>query len=97
MVRIREEDGSAGLKEALNSGAQIITSTIQKFPYICSETKVSGRRFAVIIDEAHSSQSGKANAKMKMALIDRDLDPDEPWDDEDELAKEMKAQGKTPT
>ena len=50
----------------------------------------------MIIDEAHSSQSGKANAKMKMALIDRDLDPDEPWDDEDELAKEMKAQGRIP-
>ena len=97
VVRIREEDGSAGLREALNAGAQIITSTIQKFPYICSETKVSGRKFAVIIDEAHSSQSGKANAKMKMALIDRDLDPDEPWDDEDELAKEMKAQGKIPS
>ena len=48
------------------------------------------------IDEAHSSQSGKANAKMKLALIDRDLDPDEPWDDEDELAKEMKAQGAIP-
>lgn len=96
VVRIREEDGSAGLREALNSGAQIITSTIQKFPYICSETKVSGRRFAVIIDEAHSSQSGKANAKMKLALLDRDLDPDEPWDDEDELAKEMKAQGTIP-
>ena len=96
VVRVREEDGSAGLREALNSGAQIITSTIQKFPYICSETKVSGKRFAVIIDEAHSSQSGKANAKMKMALIDRDLDPDEPWDDEDELAKEMKAQGRIP-
>lgn len=93
VVRVREEDGSAGLREALNAGAQIITSTIQKFPYICSETKVSGRRFAVIIDEAHSSQSGKANAKMKMALMDRDLDPDEPWDDEDEMAHEMKAQG----
>lgn len=93
VVRVREEDGSAGLREALNAGAQIVTSTIQKFPYICSETKVSGRRFAVIIDEAHSSQSGKANAKMKMALMDRDLDPDEPWDDEDEMAREMKAQG----
>ena len=96
VVRVREQDGSAGLREALNSGAQIVTSTIQKFPYICSETKASGRKFAVIIDEAHSSQSGKANAKMKMALIDRDLDPDEPWDDEDELAKEMKAQGTIP-
>ena len=88
--------GSAGLKEAINSGAKIITSTIQKFPYICSETKVSGRRFAIVIDEAHSSQTGKANAKMKLALIDQDLDPDEPWDDEDELAREMKAQGKIP-
>ena len=96
VVRIREEDGSAGLREALNSGAQIITSTIQKFPYICSETKVSGRKFAVIIDEAHSSQSGKANAKMKLALMDQDLDPDEPWDDEDDLAREMKAQGTIP-
>lgn len=96
VVCVTEKDGSAGLREALNSGSQIITSTIQKFPYICSETRVSGRKFAVIIDEAHSSQSGKANAKMKLALIDRDLDPDEPWDDEDELAKEMKAQGTIP-
>lgn len=96
VVRVREQDGSAGLREALNKGAQIITSTIQKFPYICSETKVSGRKFAVIIDEAHSSQMGKTNAQMKLALIDRDLDPDEPWDDEDELAAEMKAQGHIP-
>ena len=41
--------GSAGLREAINSGAQIITSTIQKFPYICQETKVSGKRFAIIL------------------------------------------------
>lgn len=97
--------GSAGLKEALNSGAQIITSTIQKFPYICAETKVSGKRFAVIIDEAHSSQSGKANAKMKLALVDKDIDPDsvdesgnpvEPWDDEDQLAADIAAQGHIP-
>lgn len=96
VVRVREQDGSAGLRGAINSGAQIITSTIQKFPYICSETKVSGKKFAVIIDEAHSSQSGKANAKMKIALIDRDVDPDEPWDDEDELVREMRAQGTIP-
>ena len=96
VVRVSEADGSGGLREALNSGAQIITSTIQKFPYICSETKVSGKKFAVIIDEAHSSQTGKANAKMKMALIDRDVDQDEPWDAEDELAREMKTQGRIP-
>lgn len=98
MVSVREEDGSAGLRDALNNGAQIITSTIQKFPYICSETKVSGRKFAVIIDEAHSSQSGKANAKMRMALLDDDRDPDDEgaWDEEDELAREMRAQGPIP-
>lgn len=94
--RVTPKEGSAGLRDALNSGSKIITSTIQKFPYICSETKVSGKKFAVIIDEAHSSQSGKANAKMKMALIDKDIDPDEPWDSEDELAKEMAAQGTIP-
>ena len=94
--RVTSKEGSAGLRDALNSGSKIITSTIQKFPYICSETKVSGKKFAVIIDEAHSSQSGKANAKMKMALIDKDVDPDEPWDSEDELAKEMTAQGTIP-
>ena len=94
--RVTSKEGSAGLRDALNSGSKIITSTIQKFPYICSETKVSGKKFAVIIDEAHSSQSGKANAKMKMALIDKDIDPDEPWDSEDELAKEMAAQGTIP-
>ena len=94
--RVTSKEGSAGLRDALNSGSKIITSTIQKFPYICSETKVSGKKFAVIIDEAHSSQSGKANAKMKMALINKDVDPDEPWDSEDELAKEMAAQGTIP-
>lgn len=94
--RVTSKEGSAGLRDALNSGSKIITSTIQKFPYICSETKVSGKKFAVIIDEAHSSQSGKANAKMKMALIDKDVDPDEPWDSEDELANEMAAQGTIP-
>lgn len=94
--RVTEKEGSAGLRDALNSGAQIITSTIQKFPYICSETKVSGKKFAVIIDEAHSSQSGKANAKMKMALMDGDVDPDEVTDGQDEIAKELAVQGRIP-
>lgn len=94
--RIGDKEGSAGLRDALNEGAQIVTSTIQKFPYICQQTQATGKRFAVIIDEAHSSQSGKANAKMKMALIDRDLDPEEPWDDEDEIARELKTQGQIP-
>lgn len=44
MVSVREGDGGAGLRDALNSGAQIITSTIQKFPYVCNETRVPGTR-----------------------------------------------------
>jgi len=96
VVRIKEGDGSAGLREALNSGAQIVTSTIQKFPYICQETRVSGKTFAVIIDEAHSSQGGKANAKMRMALMDRDEDDAVLVDGEDELVRQMRAQGPIP-
>ena len=68
--RIEEKDHSSGLRDAINEGAQIITSTIQKFPYICKETKAQGKNFAVIIDEAHSSQTGRAHAKMKYALAD---------------------------
>lgn len=94
--RIEEKDGSDGLKAALNSGAQIITSTIQKFPYICRETEVAGKKFAVIIDEAHSSQTGRAHAKMKYALTDFNIpDPDDPTA-EDEIVKEILAQGTLP-
>lgn len=94
--RIEEKDGSGGLRDALNDGAQIITSTIQKFPYICKETKVPGKNFAVIIDEAHSSQTGRAHAKMKYALTDFDVaDPEDPTA-EDEIVREMSSQGTLP-
>lgn len=94
--RIEEKDGSGGLRDALNEGAQIITSTIQKFPYICKETEVAGKRFAVIIDEAHSSQTGRAHAKMKYALTDFNVaDPEDPTA-EDEIVREMRSQGTLP-
>ncbi len=94
--RIEEKDGSGGLRDALNEGAQIITSTIQKFPYICKETEVAGKRFAVIIDEAHSSQTGRAHAKMKYALTDFNVaDPEGPTA-EDEIVREMRSQGTLP-
>ncbi|WP_165246964.1 type I restriction endonuclease subunit R [Adlercreutzia sp. ZJ141] len=96
VVRVTEADGSAGLREALNSGAKIITSTIQKFPYICNETKVAGRTFAVIIDEAHSSQTGKAHAKMKVALTEPDFPDPNDLDAQDELLVELNAQGTLP-
>ncbi len=63
------EKGSQQLKTAIEDGKKIIITTIQKFPYICSEIAELGRKnFAIIIDEAHSSQSGETAAKMNLAL-----------------------------
>ncbi len=62
-------EGSSQLKTALEDGKKIIITTIQKFPYICSEiSELGAKKFAIIIDEAHSSQSGETAAKMNLAL-----------------------------
>lgn len=61
--------GSGQLKQALEKGKKIIITTVQKFPYIVDEIQSLGnKRFAVIIDEAHSSQGGETSAKMSAAL-----------------------------
>lgn len=63
------EHGSRQLRDALHEGKKIIITTIQKFPFIVEEMRSMGdRTFAIIIDEAHSSQSGQAAAKMNAAL-----------------------------
>ncbi len=60
---------SQGLKEAMESGKKIIISTIQKFPFIIDGiSDLSDKRFAVVIDEAHSSQSGSAHDNMNRAM-----------------------------
>jgi type I restriction enzyme, R subunit len=65
-------DHSGDLREFLESGKKIIISTVQKFPFILdeigSEREHRGRRFAIIIDEAHSSQGGKASGAVSAAL-----------------------------
>lgn len=66
---VKHVESSAELREALESGVKIVTSTLQKFPVIVDtieETK--GRKFAVIIDEAHSSQSGESAADLRQVL-----------------------------
>jgi type I restriction enzyme R subunit len=64
---------SSELKSALEQGKKIIITTIQKFPFIISGIDdLSDKRFAVIIDEAHSSQSGSAHNKMNEAMGDED-------------------------
>lgn len=60
---------SSELKSALESGKKIIITTIQKFPFIIDGiVDLSDKRFAVIIDEAHSSQSGSAHDNMNRSM-----------------------------
>lgn len=69
---------SADLKAALENGKKIIITTIQKFPFILDGiADLSDKRFAVIIDEAHSGQSGQAHDTMNRAMGAGDVDPDE--------------------
>jgi len=61
---------SGDLRRFLREGKKIIISTVQKFPFILDEIgdEHRGRKFAIIIDEAHSSQGGRTSAKMNIAL-----------------------------
>ena len=62
--------GSRQLREFIETGKKIIISTIQKFPFILDEigNEQRGRHFAIVIDEAHSSQGGRTSAAMARAL-----------------------------
>ncbi len=63
------EGNSGDLRDAISAGKDIIISTLQKFSVIASEMQgLEGRTFAVIIDEAHSSQSGESAKHLKQAL-----------------------------
>jgi type I restriction enzyme R subunit len=63
---------SGDLRRFIRDGKKIIISTVQKFPFILDEIGDAhrGRRFAIIIDEAHSSQGGRTSAKMNIALAE---------------------------
>jgi len=63
-------EDSGDLRRFVQSGKKIVITTLQKFPFILDEigSEHSGRRFAIIIDEAHSSQGSRTSAKMSMAL-----------------------------
>jgi type I restriction enzyme R subunit len=66
---------SRQLREALESGKTIIVTTLQKFPVIAQEIgELPGKRFAVIVDEAHSSQSGESTKSLKSVLASGSLE-----------------------
>ena len=75
---------SEQLKEALKTGTNIVVTTLQKFPYILEEVRdLPERKYAVIIDEAHSSQTGIMSRKMKQVLSANSLKEAEILDAED--------------
>ena len=67
---IGHAESSGDLRQFIESGKKIIISTVQKFPFILDEIGNDHRegRFAIIIDEAHSSQGGRTSAAMSTAL-----------------------------
>lgn len=94
ITRGSDASKSSQLAEALLAGKQIIGVTLQTFPHALAEIEknlgLAGRRYAVIADEAHSSQSGEAAASLKQVLTTAGTDADgDTIDAEDVLADVM--------
>jgi type I restriction enzyme R subunit len=72
-------EGSQQLRTFLQQGKKIIITTVQKFPFILDEIgdEHRGRIFAIVIDEAHSSQGGRTSAKMNIALATNGAEEEE--------------------
>ena len=101
---IDDKKRSKGLTEAINDKKRIIICTIQKFLFAYKDfDEMEGRKFAIIVDEAHQGQTGASAKTLRRALIDKkvaikeyaemeELAEDE-VDDTDELVAEVLAQG----
>ena len=85
-------DRSGDLRKFIAEGKKIIISTVQKFPFILGEigNEQRGRRFAIIIDEAHSSQGGRTSAAVSMALGEAGAEEDDETT-EDRINRMMEA------
>jgi type I restriction enzyme, R subunit len=99
LVNIASDDGmtSKDLKRALEDGKRIIVTTLQKFGVILdSMSELPGERFAVIVDEAHSSQAGqsaKAVQKVLSYSTDDEQKDEEEKTVEDRILEELKTRG----
>lgn len=76
---------SGDLRQAIKEGKRIIVTTIEKFPYVVPDIGADHKdsHFAVLIDEAHSGQSGRNSAQMNLALSG--LASDDEMDNEDKI------------
>lgn len=105
-VVVRVDKSSSQLAEAIKSGNSVIITTLQKFPFaaVLDEVKnLPDRTYAVIVDEAHSSQGGEASKKLKEVLAATSLqdaesnDSDKEENDvEDIIRQSMQARGVQP-
>lgn len=88
------DEDAKQLAKALIAGTNIIITTLQKFPFVLDKIgDVPKRNYAVIIDEAHSSQGGESARNMKDALSSvsaKDIMPDESMDEEDDVEDEIR-------
>lgn len=98
LIRVMDEKcSSADLAAALKGNTKIIATTIQKFPYIVGAVRgLKNKKFAVIIDEAHSSTAGKDMAAVSLTLGGGEVEIDEEAapDVEDIIADEISRHGK---
>lgn len=105
VVTIGKNKTSSDLRDALNDGTRLVVSTLQKFPVIYDQVENEGKRFAIIVDEAHSSQTGMSALKLKTALSDKkdaleeyaeiEAEAEESAADwEDKLAEELASHGR---
>ncbi|MDP3092825.1 MAG: type I restriction endonuclease subunit R [Nitrospira sp.] len=83
---------SGDLRKFIAEGKKIIISTVQKFPFILEEigSEQRGKKFAIIIDEAHSSQGGRTSAAISMALSTAGAEEDDETT-EDKINRIMEA------
>lgn len=95
LIKVMDDKcNSADLAIALNGNTKIIATTIQKFPYIVDEVaNLKNKKFAVIIDEAHSSTAGKDMAAVTMTLGSGAISMDENTA-EDFITEEIAKNGK---
>ena len=98
LIKVMDDKcSSADLASALNGNTKIIVTTIQKFPYITDTVRnLSSKRFAVIIDEAHSSTAGKDMAAVTYTLSNGQIEVDQEGqlDVEDIISDEISRNGK---
>jgi len=102
--KIDKGKSSKDLLKAINDGKKIIITTLQKFPHIYKDINSIDKKFAVIVDEAHSSQTGRSATKLKAGLGNTEeilelyareeltWEKEQP-DEDEELLKELASHG----